>query len=1210
MSSELLTPPTLDDWKLAETVIDPQRLFVLWAIDVSFCTRIEDFKHHYGPELPIEELIHQLEINGFLQRDDADFVLTQSGIEAVSKLGETEKSKYAQLARTSARVERRFAFPTEATFVEAKFIEQLKGLGWKHITGDRHRPEVTERKSFREVILTDRVRAALRKINKGSKGEDWLDEQRIESAISDLERLGHPKLMEANKYFTEELLMRGVLVEGDEELHGGKDQFVRFIDLQNLKNNHFLVINQFRIDLPGSGRFAVPDIVLFVNGIPLVVVECKSPAKTNPVEEGITQLLRYSGQTEFEDGRESIERLFFYNQLLISTCLYEARYGAVGASYEHYLEWKDTSPLKQKELEKQLSVDSLSSQHKLVAGMLRRENILDIIRNFTIFDQSGGKTIKVLPRYYQYAAVNSAVHRLLHGQTKAQHGDNDGRGGIIWHTQGSGKSMTMVFLVRKMRTIKKLRRFKVVIVTDRIDLERQLSRTASLTGETVRRAKRVTQLKRWLREDGPDIIFTMIQKYRTNDKPDIEKKAPKMKPLGELNWSEDILIIVDEAHRSHTNTLHANLMDALPNAAKIGFTGTPIIVGDKKKSEEIFGPFIHRYTIKQSEIDGATVPLLYELRPTPSEVTEKIKLDQVFDHEFRYLPPRVQAEIKRRYATQDKVLEAKEMIEVKAKDILRHYVDKILPDGLKGQVVATSRRAAVRYQASLVKAREELIQEIEDYWDSWINNHHEFLGPLDFSFNGGENDDLLIQFANEQAAEIADSEGDFFLRISPYIKIIRRLEFAAVVSSLSDDPTSWNKWSDKSEVERNIDRFKRHLVSDDPSKQDPLVMLCVKNMLITGFDAPVDGVMYIDRRFTQEYELLQAIARVNRVYRNKAYGLVVDYFGLLHRLSEALSIYSAEDVQGVLISIKDELPLLADRHRRVLAVFEERRLSSITDVEACINLLSDIEIRADFLIKFKKFTASLDIVLPRPQGLAYVPDAKLLGFINKSAANLYRDSELNLVGVGEKVRELIDRHIKASSPQTAAGPVPITHEDFERTFESFRSDRTKASAMAHAARDHIRKHFDEDPARFKKLSEKLEEILGEFEGRWKENNNPALIAALLDFTRSLKQGQEFDETGLDPQTQRPFFGILEEELGEDIVEKDLAKMIELTVKLVEVIQSAIKLTEFWSSSYNREQLNNKIIRLLDNFDVPIKKLPEIADRIVELAERLHPRLVV
>jgi len=1209
MNPETLAPPTLDDWKLAETFIDPQKLFVLWAVDVAFCTRVEDFKQHYGPELPIEELVRDLELDGFLQRDDAELVLTEIGVEAVSKLGESEMSKYAQLARKSAQVERRFDFPTEATFVEDRFIEQLKGLGWKHIKGDKYRPEATERKSFRDVLLLDRVRAALRKINKGSNGEDWLDDQRIEAAISELERLGQPKLLEANRYFTEELLLRGVLVEGDEKIHGGKDQFVRFIDLQNWRNNHFLVINQFRVDLPGSGR-SIPDIVLFVNGIPLVVVECKSPAKTNPVEEGISQLLRYSGQTQSDNSRESLEKLFFYNQLLVSTCFYEARYGAVGTSYEHFLEWKDTSPLKQKDVEKQLGVNSLSSQQMLVTGMLRRENLLDIIRNFTIFDQSGSKTIKILPRYYQYAAVNAAVYRLQHGQTKSQHGDTDGRGGIIWHTQGSGKSMTMVFLVRKMRTIKKLRRFKVVIVTDRIDLERQLSATASLTGETVRRARRVTQLKRWLKEDGRDIIFTMIQKYRTNDKPDLEKKPATMKPLGQLNWSEDILIIVDEAHRSHTNTLHANLMDALPNAAKIGFTGTPIIVGEKKKSEEIFGPFIHRYTIKQSELDGATVPLLYELRPTPSEVTEKIKLDQVFDHEFRHLPPKVQAEIKRRYATQDRVLEAKGMIQAKARDILRHYIDKILPDGLKGQVVATSRLAAVRYQGYLIKAREELVRDIEDYWDNWIRNHHEFLGPIGFSFTGGENDDVLIQFANEQATEITDSEDDFFLRISPYIKIIRRLEFAAVVSSSGDDPGSWNKWTDKSEVERNIDRFKRSLLNGDSNKQDPLALLCVKNMLITGFDAPVDGVMYIDRRFTQEYELLQAIARVNRVYRNKTHGLIVDYFGLLQRLSEALSIYSAEDVQGVLISIKDELPLLADRHRRVLAVFKERGVSSITDVEACINLLSDIEVRADFLIKFKKFMESLDIVLPRPQGLPYVSDAKLLGFINKSAANLYRDSELNSIGIGEKVRELIDRHIKASSPQTAVGPVPITHEDFERTFDSYRSDRTKASAMAHAARDHIRKHFDEDPARFKKLSEKLEEILDQFEGRWKEDNNPELISALLDFTRGLRQEQEPDRIGLDPQTQRPFLGILEEELGEDIVEKDLAKMIELTLKLVEAIQSANKLTEFWSSPYNREQLNNKIIRLLDEFDVPIKKLSQISDRIVELAERLHARLVV
>lgn len=230
MSSDQFITPTRDDWKLAETVIDPQKLFVLWAISVSFCTRIEDFKYHYGPELSIEELTHELELDGFLQRDDAELVLTAGGVEAVSKLGTFEESRYAQLARKSVQVERRFDFPTEATFVEARFIEQLKGLGWKHIKGDRHKPEITERENFREVLLKDRIRAALRRINKGEKGEDWLDDLRIETAISELERLGHPKLTEANKYFTEELLLRGVLVEGDEELHGGKEQFIRFID--------------------------------------------------------------------------------------------------------------------------------------------------------------------------------------------------------------------------------------------------------------------------------------------------------------------------------------------------------------------------------------------------------------------------------------------------------------------------------------------------------------------------------------------------------------------------------------------------------------------------------------------------------------------------------------------------------------------------------------------------------------------------------------------------------------------------------------------------------------------------------------------------------------------------------------------------------------------------------------------------------------------
>ena len=396
--------------------------------------------------------------------------------------------------------------------------------------------------------------------------------------------------MEANREATE-LLLGGVQVEGLPDWDGGRGQTIHFVDWQHPENNTFTAVNQFRVDCPGGQAKASirPDITLFVNGIPLVVVECKPPTHATPMAEAIDQLRRYhnarknSGETEESEGNE---RLFYTNQFLIATSYDEARVGTIGAGVRHYLEWKDTAPVPLADVQKELGKSHLSSQNTLVAGMLRRSHLLDIIRHFTLYQQVSGKTVKIVGRYQQFRAVQYAVDRLQHGKTRQEDGEHDRRGGIVWHTQGSGKSLTMVFLVRKMRSIPALRRFKIVVVTDRKDLERQLSETATLTGETVERARNVRQVKRKLSRKGPGIVFAMIQKYQDRD---LDQLTPgdEVGDLGLLNDDEAILVMVDEAHRSHSNSLHANLLQALPNCARIGFTGTPIIMGAKKRTHEI-----------------------------------------------------------------------------------------------------------------------------------------------------------------------------------------------------------------------------------------------------------------------------------------------------------------------------------------------------------------------------------------------------------------------------------------------------------------------------------------------------------------------------------------------------------------------------------------------------------------------------------------------
>jgi len=1074
--------------------------------------------------------------------------------------------------------------PDEKTVVELPLVDQLKHMDWQHLEGDIDVPYLTERQSFREVLLMGRLREALLRINLDDEGKPWLDDHRINQAADALERLGAHKLMEANQIATE-LLLKGTVVEGDPKRHGGRDQTVRFIDFDHLERNDFLVINQFRVDPPwavGDKDFIVPDIVLFVNGIPLVVIECKSPAATNPMEEAITQLLRYANQRDWVEEEEGAERLFHYNQFTVATTFYEARAGTISACYEHYLEWKDTSPVPTSKVAADLGIDKLSSQQTLVAGMLRPSHLVDIVRNFALYNQVEGRTIKIVCRYQQFRAVHEAIRRLRHGQTRAQHGESDQRGGIIWHTQGSGKSLTMVFLVRKMRTLAELRRFKVVLVTDRVYLEKQLSETASLTGETVRKATSTDELKPLLREEGPGLIFATIQKYQERDEDrEDDGLREEIKPFPVLNGSEAIVVLVDEAHRSHANLLHANLMAALPNCAKVGFTGTPIIMGDRKKTHEIFGDFIDRYTIQQSEADGATVPIRYEGRTAEAAIANGQTLDQLFEDMFRDRTPKELEAIKAKYATTGNVLEAPKLIAAKAEDMLRHYVDVALPNGLKAQVVATSRRAAIRYREAFLDAHRKLVSQLDGL------------------------DDSILPLADDEREKL-DPETQFLLRAHAHLDVIRRLEFAVVISGSHNDDPSWKEWTEKAKHDLYIKRFQKPLTHSDPAKQDGLAFLIVKSMLLTGFDAPVEQVMYLDRRFLQGHELLQAIARVNRPYSQKECGLIVDYFGVGHHLAEALAAYSAEDIQGALVSLKDELPKLEDRHRRVLAIFKERGIDDISKTEACVDLLRDVRIRADFVVKLKEFLSSVDIVMPRPEAIPFLRDARMLGFINKVAANLYRDSQLNLVGVGNKVRELIDRHIEARGINPKVPPISILDADFESAVDAHASDRAKASEMEHAARYHISVHFREDPAYYKKLSERLEEILKRFQENWTE-----LVAALREFTSEVRKGRPADETGLDPRTQAPFLGILLEEVrgGRESSKEDLSKLAGITVELVEHIRQEIRVVDFWRNTHAQNVLRGWLVQFLDDNDVvPFSRLQPVADRLVQLAKALHQRL--
>lgn len=961
----------------------------------------------------------------------------------------------------------------EYTQVEKPLIDQLVGMGWTHLEGappgdvKPTDPGKSGRAAFTEVFLLSRLRERLRAINPGPAGRPWLDDRRVSQAIGALTRIATPSLLEANQKATE-LLLGGITVEGLHGWDGGRDQRVRYIDWANPLRNDLAVVSQFRVDIPGTQgrRCIVPDEVLFVNGIPLVLLECKKPGEG--LAEAVRQHLRYADRRGASPS-EGNPLLFHTMQLLVATSGERAAIGSITSSPEHYAPWRDPYPMSAEELAARLSKPeaAVSPQEILVGAVLYPDRLLDIVHNFVTFMQTDeGKTIKALPRYQQFRAVDKAVGRLVHGQTKQQDGEEDRRGGVIWHTQGSGKSLTMSFLVRKVRTVPELAAMKVVVVTDRTQLQKQLAITMELAGEKLDTARRITQARRMLSQHGPGILFVMIQKGQndTAKRPDddaIIEGTVTLPP--ELNTDESIVVLVDEAHRSHASKLHLRLMAALPNCARIGFTGTPILMGKKKRTTKIFGPYIDLYKLADAERDEAVVPILYAGRTVKGAVRDGRDMDDVFEDMVAEHTSAEMEEIKRRYATTGDVMEAEELIASKARDMIRHYVETALPNGFKAQLAAHSREATIRFRAALIAARDDLVHQIE----------------------------LLPEPIRGADPETLDRRTGFLVRAAAYLNLLKTIDFIPVISAgTTNDEKRFEPWTDPDHQELAI----REFISPFPCEAEvtaekrPPAFLIVKSMLLTGFDAPVEQVLYLDRSM-REAELLQAIARVNRPAAGKECGYVIDYVGVTSHLTKALAAYAAEDVAGMLTHIEDEAKNLDPRLRRVSMIFTENGVKpgrSADAMESCVELLADGQLRDRFETELNHFLATVEAVLPRPDAGGYIHAAQLYAEIAKRTRRRYRlDPHFDPSLYGAKVRELIDRHMVSLGIDAALPPMSITDPEYQASVARLGA-RARASEMEHAIRHHITSRHDQDPVHYRRLSERLEQILLDQAGRWEQ----------------------------------------------------------------------------------------------------------------------------
>ena len=1133
----------------------------------------------------------------------------------------------------------------EWELVERPLLEHLGLLGWETLIWSDRRPfDDVDRSSDRDALLERRLRSALLKINPGRDGAPWLDAARLDSAVAELRSVpAGMRLLEANRRSTE-LLLNGTTVAGPDgstvvgligsvvpdlgttvsgesstaEFSGtaipgpggtaasdagdGRDRHIRYIDWDDPSANDYLAVSQFTVATPGRAPNIRPDVTLFVNGTPLVVIEAKPPGADGGIVDAIEQLRRYANQRGGESP-EGAEQLFRTNQFTVATTGERAEAAAFSALPEHYLAWKDPYPATRDEVAARLGkpADALTQQEVLTAGMLAPERLLDIVRHFTLFKEAGpGRTEKLVGRYQQYRGVRRAVRRLATGATRAADGHVDRRGGVIWHTQGSGKSLTMVFLIRAMRSHPELRRFKIVLVTDRIDLQTQLGATAGLTGETVKVARTSAEVRELLGADGPGVVMAMIQKWRdTGDGGDGLSADEDFGAfggfggLGTLNRSEAILVLVDEAHRSQASTLHAGLMAALPNAARIGFTGTPIIMGERKKTLEIFGDYLDRYTLTESEADRSTVPVLYEGRTTDAAVSGASQLDDASYRWFAGLGDAQRQALARRYATASDVLEAPELIAAKARDMLRHYIATVMPDGFKGMIVATSRKACVRYHAALRQARDELVAEIERRRD-------ELLGP---------------------PAEPTGAEEAFLRAAARQVDLIRALEFAPVISGDHNDPADYARWTDKASQQRCIDRFRLPLGAAD-DKRSPLALLIVKSMLLTGFDVPQAQVLYLDR-LIQQAELLQAVARVNRTAPKKSHGLVVDYHGVSSQLGEALAVYAGadggldSDAGGALRPLSEEIGRLEPQRRRVRQVFVQRGVEPAATpdaLEACVQLLADERLRAAFDVALRGFLTTLDTVLPRPEALAFTADAALFGEIDVQTRRRYRDTpdgDFDPHKYAEKVRRLIDEHVVALDLSQAIPPVRITDPAFGDHIAGTASQRARASEMEHALRHHIRERVAEDPVHYARLSERIDEILHRLEERWEQ------IALEFDgLIAEVNAGRRDEQgTGLDPTTELPFYDLMiEAATGADceaVVSDSEAveRVVELTRELVADVRRISGAVGFWDNATRQDELRKAVKRTLDDSDLfAYDRLDALAVEAVAIAKANQHRL--
>jgi type I restriction enzyme R subunit len=928
---------------------------------------------------------------------------------------------------------------TEKYLSQIPALQLLVNLGYQYLGPAQALAERQGKVS--QVLLEGILREQLRKLNRIQyKGREYLfSEENIQAGVQKLKNLKYDGLLKTNEA-AYDLLTLGTALE--QTVEGDTKSFnLTYIDWRRPERNVFHVTAEYSVERSRSNETARPDIVLFANGIPLAVIECKSPAIE--VGQAVSQAIRNQGD-------EYIAKLFVYAQLVLAVNKNAALYATAGTPAKFWSGWQElrdsevelgrlvNQPLAPEAAERLFGGDFAGArpfftaqaecgprlvtvQDQAIHSLCRPERLLELAYKYTVFD--GG--IKKIARYQQYFVIQSTlerIHQQGHGERRP--------GGIIWHTQGSGKSLTMVMLARCLAFDPGLKDPRIVLVTDLDDLDKQLGNTFAACGLAPHRATSGRRLLELVAEHRATIVTTLIHKF---------DKALNVRK--HQDDSPDIFMLVDESHRSNFGSFAARMRQMFPNACYFGFTGTPLLKKEKNNFFKFGGLVEPHYSITQAVKDGAVVPLLYEGRHVEME-QNKAAIDLWFERHTQGLTRQQQADLKKKYARAEMLNKADRVVYMRAFDISEHYRSNWQGTGFKAQLVAPNKATALRYQGHL---------DDIGYVTSAV-----VISPPD---------------AREGYEETDEEPTDEVVKF-------------------------WQKMMKRYGSE---DEYTKQLINQFKNGAEPEILIVVSKLL-TGFDAPRNVVIYLCKEL-KEHTLLQAIARVNRLYENKDYGYVVDYVGLLGELDRALTMYSAfegfdeADLAGTLASIQSEIARLPQRYSDLWDLF--KTVKNSRDTEAYEVLLADPVRREEFYKRLSEYSQTLAIALASETFVMTIDDkrlqrykADLIRFQNLKAAVKLRYAEaIDYRDYEPKIRKLLDTHIQANEVVRLNQPVNIFDDAAfqevkeERGVYETKTPASRADAIAHATRKAITERMEEDPAFYEKFSKLIQQAIDDFRAR-------------------------------------------------------------------------------------------------------------------------------